>query len=300
MKLTGSQQSRRLRCTASVVVVGLLTTAVTGVTSANQVDAQNLLQTALRLSDFYNWHGAAVEFSEAERLFTVAGDERGALHAKLGRLRATVEQNERGLLSLSSELADELDRNPLLNSDRQLRLFALIVKGDIAAEVDTASMKTDWTAVHALAKELGNSKWQYRALAQLGLAAFYDGDLETARTNVSTAVTEATQAGDRGALIRYLSAMGLGLVQTNTSEQALPYFEHALKIAASTPESGYPFLTQEGKCAALLSLKRFSEAEALGNEVLTKAREGGRSDMRLWLSEPWRQSRLLADTTPPL
>jgi CHAT domain-containing protein len=71
--------------------------------------------------------------------------------------------------------------------------------------------------------------------------------------------------------------MGLGLVQTNTSEQALPYFEHALKIAASTPESGYPFLTQEGKCAALLSLKRFSEAQALGTEVLTKAREGGRS-----------------------
>ena len=74
---------------------------------------------ALRLADLYNWAGAASNFSEAERLFMAAGDERGALHARLGRLRATVEQNERGLLSLSSELADELDTNPLLKSDRR-------------------------------------------------------------------------------------------------------------------------------------------------------------------------------------
>src|SRR5687768_3675472 len=116
MKLKRSQRSRCLSYAASAVVLGVLATAVTGVTSANQADPQTLLRTALRLSDLYNWHGAAVEFTEAERLFTLAGNERGALHARLGRLRATVEQNERGLLALSSELADELETNPLLKS----------------------------------------------------------------------------------------------------------------------------------------------------------------------------------------
>jgi CHAT domain-containing protein len=277
MKLSLTRQNRYLGYAASAIAVSLLATAVTGVGYANQAEAETLLQHALRLADLYNWAGASESFSEAERLFIGAKDERGALHARLGRLRATVEQNERGLLSLSAGLADELDQNSLLRADRRLRMFALIIKGDIDAEVETASMKADWTEVQALAQELGDSKWQYRALAQLGLAAFYDGDIESARTNVSSAVIAATQAGDRGALIRYLSAMGIGLVQTNTSEQALPYFEQALKMATSTPESGYPFLTQEGKCAALLRLKRFSEAEALGTEVLRNAREGGRS-----------------------
>lgn len=276
MKSSVIRQNGYLGYAASAIAVGLLATAV-GVAYANQAEAENLLQHALRLADLYNWAGAADNFSEAERLFIAGKDERGALHARLGRLRATVEQNERGLLSLSAELADELDQNPLLRADRRLRLFALIIKGDIDAEVETASMRADWTEVQALAQELGDSKWQYRALAQLGLAAFYDGDIETARTNVSSAVLAATQAGDRGALIRYLSAMGIGLVQTNTSEQALPYFEQALKISASTPESGYPFVTQEGRCAALVGLKRFSEAETLGTEILTKARDGGRS-----------------------
>lgn len=261
---------------ASAIIVGLFATAVTGVASANQAEAQSQLQNALQLADLYNWAGAAVNFSEAERLFIAAKDERGALHARLGRLRATVEQNERSLPGLSAELAEELDTNPLLKSDRRMRLFALVVKGDIDTEVDTASMKSDWTEVQAIAHEIGDSKWQYRALAQLGLAAFYDGDIETARTNVSSAVVAATQAGDRGALIRYLSAMGIGLVQTKMSEQALPYFENALKIAASTPESGYPFLTQQGKFAALFSLKRLDDAQALATEVLAKAREGGR------------------------
>ena len=44
-------------------------------------------------------------------------------------------------------------------------------------------MRDDWEQVQALARELDDTKWQYRALAQLGLVAFYDGDLATARKN---------------------------------------------------------------------------------------------------------------------
>lgn len=244
--------------------------------TAFQDETQTFLERALRLADLYNWAGAASDFSEAERGFLATGDKRNALLAKLGRIRARIEQDKRGLPAVSEELAQELDTNEILVTDKRLRLFALVVKGDIDGEMDTALMKSDWIEVQKIATELGDQKWQYRALAQLGLAAFYDGDLETARANVSTAVTAATAAGDRGTLIRYLSAMGIGLVHANMSEQALPHFENALKIAASVPESGYPFVTQEGKMAALLGLKRIGEAEVLASEVIEKAREASR------------------------
>src|SRR6476661_6068069 len=105
MKLPVTRQSR-YGDAASAIAVGFLAIALTGVVYANQAEAENLLQHGLRLADVYNWAGAAENFSEAERLFIAEKDERRALHARLGRLRATVEQNERGLLSLSAELAD--------------------------------------------------------------------------------------------------------------------------------------------------------------------------------------------------
>ena len=70
-------------------------------------------------------------------------------------------------------------------------------------------MRDDWEQVQALARDLGDTKWQYRALAQLGLVAFYDGDLATARKNVGGALAAATAAGDAGAQIRYLTELGL-------------------------------------------------------------------------------------------
>jgi hypothetical protein len=77
-------------------------------------------------------------------------------------------------------------------------MFCLIVKGDIDADTDTRAMRQDWEQVQALARDLGDDKWQYRAQGQLGIAAFYEGDLETARKNVAAAVFSATKAGVKG------------------------------------------------------------------------------------------------------
>ena len=121
-----------------------------------------------------------------------------------------------------------------------------IVKGDIDAETDTAAMRHDWQEVQALARELGDSKWTYRSLAMLGVAAFYDGDMETARKSAGAALAAASAAGDVGAQIRILTILGRGLVETKAYDQALPYLEKALQLAASVPESGYPFPTQRG------------------------------------------------------
>ena len=43
-----------------------------------QSSAPEMLQRALRFADLYNWTDAAPEFSEAEKLFVEAGDQRNA------------------------------------------------------------------------------------------------------------------------------------------------------------------------------------------------------------------------------
>ncbi|MGH9627775.1 MAG: hypothetical protein ACRD7E_05465 [Bryobacteraceae bacterium] len=82
--------------------------------------ASQLLQRALYRADLNNWADAASDFVQAEKMFLDAGDARNALYAKLGRIRSTIEQHNLELTS--AELATELDTNPLLQSDKQLRL----------------------------------------------------------------------------------------------------------------------------------------------------------------------------------
>jgi hypothetical protein len=65
---------------------------------------------------------------------------------------------EQGTLpAISTQLAAELETNPLLLNDRQLRMFCLIVKGDVDSELNSNAMRRDWEQVQALAGELGNT-----------------------------------------------------------------------------------------------------------------------------------------------
>src|SRR2546422_7520977 len=77
------------------------------------------------------------------------------------------------LAATSAQLATELETNTILQTDKQVRIFCLIVKGDIDEEFNPKAMRQDWEQVQALARDLGDTKWQYRSLAELGMAAFY-------------------------------------------------------------------------------------------------------------------------------
>jgi hypothetical protein len=222
------------------------------VVGADDRQAKELLARALHLADLYNWADAAPAFTEAERLFVAAGDHRNSLYAKLGRIRSNIERDQQALPTVSEQLAQALDEDPLLRTDKELRMFCLIVKGDIDTEINTGAMRQDWEQVQALARELGNQKWQYRALAQLGVAAFYDTDLETARKNVGTALAMAEKAGDTGAQIRFLTIFANGLLKSRMYEQAHEYCEKAISIAARIPEAGYQFPAQEMCIEALI------------------------------------------------
>jgi CHAT domain-containing protein len=252
-------------------VIFLLAAGLLQLRSQDRQPAHEILAHALHLADLYNWDDAGKDFAEAERLFMAAGDQRNALYAKLGKIRSTVDQ--RALPATSAQLASELDNNPLLQTDKQLRLFCLLVKGDIDGEIDAGAMREDWQQVQELATALGDKKWQYRALAQLGVAAFYNGDLATAGKNVATALAAATKDGDIGAQIRFLTSLGIGLREAHMNEEALTYFDNALKIASTIPDIGYPFFTKEALLEDLIDAKRADAAQKLADEILAQAQQ---------------------------
>jgi CHAT domain-containing protein len=262
--------SCRFRLTVLVIVCS-------SIVRADDRQAKELLARALHLADLYNWADAAPAFTEAERLFVTAGDHRNSLYAKLGRIRSNIERDQQALPIVSEQLAQALDEDPLLRTDKELRMFCLIVKGDIDTEINTGAMREDWEQVQALARELGNQKWQYRALAQLGVAAFYDTDLETARKNVGTALAMAEKARDTGAQIRFLTIFANGLLKSRMYEQAHEYCEKAISIAARIPEAGYQFPAQEMCIEALIGLKQLEAAQRVADELLMRAREASRT-----------------------
>src|SRR5713101_7588541 len=208
-------------------------------------DPDVLLKQALGYGDLYNWADAALLFTQAEQLYSARGDSRNALYAHLGRLRSTMEQLS--LPEVSEELGTELDKNPLLQSDNELRLFCLMVRGDIDGEIDAVPMRRDWEAALNVAKVLGDKKEENRASGEIGFSLFLEGDMTAARQKVAGALMGAMMIGDAGAQIRYLAAIGHAFVQMGSYDDSLGYFDKALKIAASTPTPDTHFLsTKEG------------------------------------------------------
>jgi tetratricopeptide (TPR) repeat protein len=178
------------------------------------------------------------------------------------------------LPALSEQLGTLLDREPLLQTDKQLRLFAFLVKGDVDGELDPKPARHDWEAVLALAQELGNTKWVNRATGEIGFQDFLEGDFDQAQKRVFGALGSAKTSHDAGAQIRYLSAIGTGLVLSRKYEPSLEYFSQAEQIAAKTPEAGYQFILKEGQLQALRHLPgRAPEAQRLATEMLEQAKQ---------------------------
>jgi CHAT domain-containing protein/tetratricopeptide (TPR) repeat protein len=233
-------------------------------------DPAVLLKRALHLGDLYNWADAAPLFTQAEQLYAARSDSRNALYAHFGQLRSTMEQ--RSLPEVSEELEAELDKNPLLQSDKELRLFCLMVLGDIDGEIDAAPMRRDWEAALKLAQGLGDKKLENRASGELGFALFLEGDMASARQKVASALMGAMMLGDTGAQIRYLAAVGHAYVQLGSYDDALGYFDKALKIAANNPDAGYQFVVNEGRLQAFRGIGNLDAAEQLAKEIVAEAR----------------------------
>ena len=114
------------------------------------INPEVFLQRGLYLSDLYNWVAARPYLIRAKQLFESSGDTRNALYAELAVIRAGAEPAS--LPELSYKLTQELATNPILQSDKKLRMFCLTVKGELDGEVDSAAMRRDWNEVSALAQ----------------------------------------------------------------------------------------------------------------------------------------------------
>src|SRR3954454_1265047 len=224
-----------------------------------QSNPQELLTTAKHLSDSYNWSDAEPYFSASEQGFLTLSDHRNALYARFGVIRSRMEQLN--LPQASAELASELN-NPLVVNDPDLKMFALRVKGDIDNELNSPVMaKDDWQQVLQLAVILGDTRWQYRSKGELSISAFMQGEVAEARKLVTEALLAADVNKDVAATLRFLTHIGTGLVLLKSYNDGLPYLDRALTIAAEHPETGYPFLTKQGKVQGLSGLQRYDEAE---------------------------------------
>src|SRR5713101_4407663 len=206
---------------------------------------ETLLQRGLYVTDVYNWRAARPYFTRSQEMFEAAGDKRNALYAHLGAIRAGADPAP--IPELSYKLDQELAANPLLQSDKELRMFCLIVKGDFDGESDTPAMRRDWTEVVSLARTMGNTKWEYRAQGQLGFADFHDGDLPSAQRNVAQALIGATKIDDIGGEIFYLSATAYGLTKQSMNDQAIQYADRAIAIADANPDCGYPIVAHQAR-----------------------------------------------------
>jgi len=269
--IAGRQETKTMntrRIIIGLLVCGAICTVAPAQALADDPDA--LLKQALRYGDLYNWADAASLFTQAEQLYSAHGDSRNALYAHFGRLRSTMEQLS--LPEISHELGVDLDNNPLLQSDNELRLFCLIVRGDIDGEIDAVPMRRDWEEALKVAQTLGDKKWENRASGEIGFSLFLAGDVTAARQKVTAALIGATMLQDAGAQIRYLAAIGHGFVQLGSYEDALGYFDKALKIAAANPDSGYQFVVNEGRLQAFRSMGKLDAAQDLADEIIAQAR----------------------------
>jgi CHAT domain-containing protein len=255
------------------IVIALLMCATASIVAHGQTNTDNpdqLLKQALRFADLYNWSDAAPLFARAEQIYTSRGDARNTLYAHLGRLRSTMEQLS--LPQTSEELGAEIENNPLLKSDDDLRLFCLTVLGDVDGEIDAVPMRRDWEAALKVAQVIGDKKWQNRAQGEIGFSLFLEGDMGTAHSKVSGALIGATILNDAGAQIRYLAAIGQAFVQLGAFDDALGFFDKALKVAASNPDAGYQFLIQQGRLQAFRGKGQLDLAEQVADELIAQAR----------------------------
>jgi CHAT domain-containing protein len=79
-------------------------------------------------------------------------------------------------------------------------------------------------------------------------------------------------SGDTGGQIRFLELIGRGFEEVNRHNEALRFFERAVRLADAEKDSGLPFMAYEGKAQALVALGKPDEAKAVLEDALGKAR----------------------------
>jgi tetratricopeptide (TPR) repeat protein len=251
---------------------------VSGNAAGSPVDSAVLQQSndpqaLLGIADHFYWlnngPAAAPLYARAEQIFFERSDARNELHAKVGRLRSEAETMS--FVDLSRFLNEQL-QNPIVQTDKRLRLWCLIAKGYTDIEIDYRATKRDWLEAQEIANELGEKQWATRASGELGLVAFLEGSPGRAARLLGGALLSTMATADTGGQIRFLELIGRGFEEVNRHSEALRFFERAIKRADAEKDSGLPFMAYEGKARALVALGKPQEAKTVLDDALGKAR----------------------------
>lgn len=246
--------------------------AIVGNIARQASDPEALLKEADRLGWLRAWTQAEPIFLEAQKVFTARGDERNALYAEVSALRGRLPRMS--VPEASAQLAEYLER-PLVRADDRLRLRVLTIKGDTDVDLDPGLAGESWREAGALAEKLGDAALANRAKGELGLIAFLLGDVGASVVGLGQAVKVAQSNGDVSSLVRWLTLFGHGYVQLGRPQEALDFYDRALKAAAAVPELQFPVMTYVGKSNALIKLGRVDEADAIVSQAVGKAAEAG-------------------------
>jgi CHAT domain-containing protein/Tfp pilus assembly protein PilF len=211
-------------------------------------------------------------YAKAREEFVRVGDKRNALYAEVSQLRGQLPRL--AVPDVSERLSTYLD-DPLVHGDERLRLRVLVIKGETDEDLDPSLSQRSWTEALAIAEKLGEAGWANRARAELGLVAFLQGDTNTAIVNLGQAIKSAETSGDTSSMVRWLTLFGHGHVERGRPDQALDFYERALKLARTVPELQLPVMTFLGKADALVRLGRMDEAEGLVASTLEEAKTLG-------------------------
>lgn len=239
---------------------------------AQTTDPEKLVTEADRLAWLRVWAPAEPLYAQAREEFARAGDKRNALYAEVNHLRTQLPRLS--VPEVSERLSEYLD-DSLVLADERLRLRVLIIKGETDVDLDPSLSQRSWNEALAIAQRLGEAGWANRARGELGLVAFLQGDTNTAVVNLGQALKVAETTADTSSLVRWLTLFGHGYVELGRPEQALDFYERALKFAGTVPELHLPVMTFLGKADALVKLHRTPEAEELIASALDAAIKEG-------------------------
>ena len=234
----------------------------------NALTPEGLLKRADDLAWKNDWVGARPLYERARIGFLQQHQPANALYAEVSEIPVDVEHSN--LPSEVARLTADLQRPEA--SDPSTRLRVLEVLGMLEINYDGAFALKTWTEVGRLATERGRFWLAARATGEQGIAAYFLGDLATAKKKVGAAWKIAQYGGDPGAHIRYASMFGAGEVDQHHYKAALEPLNEAIDTAKQSG-AAYPTIAVYAKIEALANLGRFDEALQLTDEAEAKVRQ---------------------------
>lgn len=239
----------------------LLLLAAISACAANSINPDALLARADHLVEIGNSVKARPLYAEAEQEFHDRGDTRKELYAKFGGLHRDVET---GSYALAAQEVEHDLHNPVVESDPMLKIRALALKGVIDLNINTAGAQEDFSQIAAVAKSIGDRKWENRAAGQLGIVAGVNGDIGTAAVALLKASGAAEALHDVEGQIWFSTWLANGMTVNGRADKAIAVLDRAIAAVPKDPDAGFPVQLYIAKIRALVALPANTYPEARG------------------------------------